>query len=398
MIHTLQYSTKSLSLTVHPDATFSDIDNSQQMNLHPHSSKNSGSLMNQSYLASLETSNSDAIDTLYVNSVIANVRSTSSQEHRGKLWESLHKSLLQVKSTRAALEAIAAAEHDTTLNVLEQETRDLFYKLKQECKAFGGDWGQEATAATAATAATIADTAATIVPEFLSAPTHIPTMQSSLSPRQSTSIIDRALGVSDMKKIDCGKEVSTWTIKDRHTVAENTIKQLRTLAVLAQTRNSYGYEQQLIAFVRDQVFLRIEPCKEFCLASSDVSNLVVDLLITHAPRLPVSKQEMDSLHDWRDSSVLATAIAKVLNNFYFTNLRRQSRNTGRKRSRRKVRFRCCNISTLKIQDTSAAMAASADETADRLLLKLQQSISTLTSKNSRSSYEEVQTIVDVYYA
>ena len=55
------------------------------------------SLLNQSLLHSLKTNEQDSIDQLYVNSVIAGIRETSAQENRGQLWESLHRSLLQLK-------------------------------------------------------------------------------------------------------------------------------------------------------------------------------------------------------------------------------------------------------------------------------------------------------------
>ena len=341
---TIKTATSSVSKTVIPPP----------INLHPNSPKSNQSLLNQSLLKSLEHSNSDAIDALYVNSVIANIRETNSTEHRGQLWESLHKSLLQVKSTKAALEAIAAAEHDPNLNVLKHETRELYIKLKAECKSFAGmdETNMNDDSALASKSITTAASSFTSLPnaKSLSSTTFVETNTNN-NITQSRSIIDQALGNSTLKVKEVHK--STWTLKDRHFVSVEVVNTLRNLSCISQIRSSYLQEQQLVMFVRDFILLRIEPCSEFCLTSSNVSNLVVDLMLTHSNSLPLSVHETDSLLDWRESSILSSAIAKVLSQWKdLKNGKTKTRRKSRRHSR--VKF-CCSSITIHSQNTSALL-------------------------------------------
>ena len=341
---TIKTATSSVSKTVIPPP----------INLHPNSPKSNQSLLNQSLLKSLEHSNSDAIDALYVNSVIANIRETNSTEHRGQLWESLHKSLLQVKSTKAALEAIAAAEHDPNLNVLKHETRELYIKLKAECKSFAGmdETNMNDDSALASKSITTAASSFTSLPnaKSLSSTTFVETNTNN-NITQSRSIIDQALGNSTLKVKEVHK--STWTLKDRHFVSIEVVNTLRNLSCISQIRSSYLQEQQLVMFVRDFILLRIEPCSEFCLTSSNVSNLVVDLMLTHSNSLPLSVHETDSLLDWRESSILSSAIAKVLSQWKdLKNGKTKTRRKSRRHSR--VKF-CCSSITIHSQNTSALL-------------------------------------------
>jgi len=386
---TIKTATSSVSKTVIPPP----------INLHPNSPKSNQSLLNQSLLKSLEHSNSDAIDALYVNSVIANIRETNSTEHRGQLWESLHKSLLQVKSTKAALEAIAAAEHDPNLNVLKHETRELYIKLKAECKSFAGmdETNMNDDSALASKSITTAASSFTSLPnaKSLSSTTFVETNTNN-NITQSRSIIDQALGNSTLKVKEVHK--STWTLKDRHFVSVEVVNTLRNLSCISQIRSSYLQEQQLVMFVRDFILLRIEPCSEFCLTSSNVSNLVVDLMLTHSNSLPLSVHETDSLLDWRESSILSSAIAKVLSQWKD---QKNGKTKTRRKSRRHSRVKfCCSSITIHSQNpeneggvsTFLEYSQAADNKANQLLHQLQSSIPTLSFKDSKRSFEEVKTL------
>ena len=333
--------------------------------------------MNQSLLHSLETTQQDSIDQLYVNSVIANIRETSSHENRGRLWESLHKSLLQLKASRAALESVAAAGGAAELIVLKHETKQLFIQLKKECREF------------------CAEDSPTAVPEPTTA-----TLPTSPTPTpRGTSVIDRALGSATEHRLGSARKDSAWTYKDRNEVATALLKKLRSLGVLSVISLSYGCEQQLLSFVRDHILLRIEPCKAHCLTSLDVSNLVVDLLISHSSRLPVSIHERNQLNDWRGSSILSTTVSKILIQW----TRKHTKNRNRGRRSKQIRFQCSNMTIAAAansieEDDSVrtirynAIASSADAVADRLLHQLKGSIKTMSPKNSRVSFEVSRTI------
>eukprot|EP00946_MAST-07B_sp_MAST-7B-sp1_P004506 g4506.t1 len=79
------------------------------------------------------------LDALYVNSVVHSIRAQGTGGvARGKLWESLHRALLGLRSSKAAMRAVASAggaSHGG--DILKEETRQLFYKLCDECSNFG---------------------------------------------------------------------------------------------------------------------------------------------------------------------------------------------------------------------------------------------------------------------
>jgi hypothetical protein len=338
-------------------------------------------LLNESFLKSLETDNPNAIDTLYVNTVVASIRNSgTAAENRGILWENLHKSLLQLKSSRAALESVAEAEGDADLETLKTETRVLFDRLKQECSSFAGDWGSSHQASSSIAVA---------VPT-----TNLPPLPQH---RRQTSIIDRALGKKNRTTV-VSKHVSTWTYQDRQRMATQLLQILRNLGVFrASTSTSHKTNQILIAFVRDYILLRIEPCKEYCLTSCDVSNLVVDLLISsNSSRLPLPQR--NKLSSMRGSSVLSGKIGRVF--VEYTHRKGNGRSKSSRttfNNQRQLKFRCSSltieaanfdtISNINI----AQCAKDADGIADQILHALN-TMPMMSPMNCRRSFEECKTI------
>jgi len=281
-----------------------------------------------------------------------------------------------LKSSRAALESIAEAEGDADLETLKTETRVLFDRLKQECLSFAGDWGSSHQASSSIAVPT----------------TNLPPLPQH---RRQTSIIDRALGGKTRTTV-VSKHVSTWTYQDRQRMATQLLQILRNLGVFrASTSTSHKTNQILIAFVRDYILLRIEPCKEYCLTSCDVSNLVVDLLISNSSRLPLPQH--NKLSSMRGSSVLSGKIGRVF--VEYTHRKGNGRSKSSRttfNNQRQLKFRCSSltieaanfdtISNINI----AQCAKDADGIADQILRSIQ--TMPMSPMNSRRSFEECKTI------
>ena len=199
------------------------------------------SLLNQSLLHSLKKNEQDSIDQLYVNSVIAGIRETSTQENRGQLWESLHRSLLQLKASRAALQAVAGMSGGgpSDLDILKDETRQLFHQLQEECRSFDGNWVTEVTATATTTAAAAPPPSvpiATNPPSSLSLSAINPVPQqhqgSSMLNTTGLSILDQVLGSTTSSNpnpkhlpLPASKmSEDVWSTRERHLLAENLVR------------------------------------------------------------------------------------------------------------------------------------------------------------------------------
>ena len=103
-------------------------------------------LLNATLVAS--TAATVDLDSLYVNSVVHSIRAEGmGGAARGKLWESLHRALLGIRTSKAALQAVASAGGAALGgDVLKEETRELFHSLRDECANFG-TWDNRASAA-----------------------------------------------------------------------------------------------------------------------------------------------------------------------------------------------------------------------------------------------------------
>ena len=340
-------------------------------------STGTNALLNDSFLKSLQTDNPDAIDTLYVNSVVATIRRSTAAQNRGILWESLHKSLVQLMSSRAALQSVAEQAGGEDLETLKSETRVLFDRLKRECSEFAGDdWGGGR---------------ATTLSSSVAVTRNQPPLTQN---RRQTSIIDRALGGKTRTTVV--KHVSSsWTYEDRHALATQLLQTLRNLGVFRASTSSHKTNQILIAFVRDYILLRIEPCDEYCLTACDVSNLVLDLFISQSSRLPLPQH--NELSSMRGSSVLSGKIGRVF--VEYTHRKGNGRSKSSRRTfnnQRQLKFRCSSltIEAAHFDTTSkidiAQCAKDADGIADQILRSIQ--TMPMSPMNSRRSFEECKTI------
>jgi hypothetical protein len=337
----------------------------------------------------------EKIDEIYVNSVVAHIRETSIEgTSRGLLWESIHKCLLQLKGCKAALESVASAGGDADLDVLKEETKQLFYKLKQECRDFSsGKWEMlTSTANSTANTDSLPPLTSGITSKINTGTANTtPFLLTSTTPHtasmsQKNSIIDRALGIKEAVIVE--RLTNTWEYNDRTRVASELLQCIKDLGIISC---SFQHTKHLTTFIRDHILLRIEPCNDFCLTGQDISNLMIDLLMTHSRRLPIATNQ---LHDWRNSSLLSSKISKILVQCTkrlgkSLGNRRRSRNIGNQ-----IKFCCSSLTVEAAKDfvendgrITAEYAVAADAACDRLLSQIHSSIHSLTPIDSRISFE-----------
>lgn len=390
-------------------------------------------LVNQTLLKS--TNASVDLDTLYVNSVVHSIRSEGTGDvARGKLWESLHRALLGLRSSKAALEAVASAGGTVNGDILKEETRELFHQLRDECSNFGS-WKK------------IPSSGSTLSPRSVSAVRDLPAINSMSAnnqheiPRNETTsenILDMVLGQTKNTNasgktsgVNGQTQVSSWQAAEREILADELLRCLRSLGVL-KTIASPLVDKKIIKFLANMALSSIEPCDDLCLDAQDVSNLIIDSFLTNSRHLPLSFSELDRLSEWRTSRITWMAIFDTLTKFTWRRktgrlkgprspdgfiLRTDSqfkKMRGRQEKRLKakynkkyassefrVRFRCAGDAWELRQkflnehiDQNihvSKMAKDAESTADKLLRRLATSAKTLSPIEARKTRESLRT-------
>ena len=316
-------------------------------------------LMNATLVAS--TAADVDLDSLYVNSVVHSIRAEGTGgAARGKLWESLHRALLGVRSSKAVLQAVANAGGTALAgDVLKDETRALFHSLRDECANFG-NWNNVSTRSTSETPALSPRSAlmsVTSLPAIVPSP--INSNKMNIAPvTTSEDMLDAVLGATPSENVTSAIDpnqphIKTWSSAERHELASQLLYCLRDLGVLKASALP-SVERQLRKFLANLALMSIEPCDRPCLDAKDVSNLLIESILTNSRFLPLNFKELDRLSEWRTSRVTWMAIHDVLakwtRNRGNRNLKERSRTDrdafyldsdtcGRRRERKRTRER-----------------------------------------------------------
>jgi hypothetical protein len=307
-------------------------------------------LLNATLVAS--TAATVDLDSLYVNSVVHSIRAEGmGGAARGKLWESLHRALLGIRTSKAALQAVASAGGAALGgDVLKEETRELFHSLRDECANFG-TWDNRASAAgggeVPALSPRSALMSATSLPAIVPSPVHDNSSSNNnnsdfdrLDPSATTSedVLNSVLGTTSPKlkrsaavNLD-QPQVHSWSSSERRTLAGQLLHALRDLGVLKASAPP-SVERRLRKFLANLALMSIEPCDRPCLGAQDVSNLLIESILTNSRSLPLDFGELDRLSEWRTSRVTWMAIRDVLTEWTRNRGKRQRTEGGGRHDR-----------------------------------------------------------------